>query len=115
MLDTLLKETKPIKATEGNVERVMKWVKFQSPVGSTYPARAMQGSLEVQPTSIFFLSDGELADDTLGMLRRLNVSNSATGAKKIPIHTVTLGSTGIGAGIMRLIAKENNGQFVWAQ
>ena len=115
MLDTLLKETKPIRATEKNVERVMRWVKFQRPVGSTYPARAMQGSLEVQPTSVFFLSDGELADDTIGMLRRLNVSNSGTGARKVPINTITLGSTGLGTGMMKLIADENDGQFVWAQ
>ena len=115
MLDTVLKETKAIKATERNVERVMRWVKFQSPVGSTFPSRAIQGSLEIQPTSIFFLSDGELADDTLGMLRRLNVANSGTGAKKIPVNTITLGSTGIGAGMMRLIAEENDGRFVWAR
>jgi len=115
MLDTLLKETKPIRATEKNVERVMKWVRYQSPIGSTFPARAIRGSLEVQPTSVFFLSDGELADDTLGMLRKLNVANSGTGAKKIPVNTITLGSTGIGAGIMKLIADENDGQFVWAR
>ena len=28
MLDTLLKETKPVRATEANVERVMRWIKF---------------------------------------------------------------------------------------
>ena len=75
----------------------------------------MQGSLEVQPTSVFFLSDGELADDTIGLLRRLNVSNSGTGARKVPINTITLGSTGLGTGMMKLIADENDGQFVWAQ
>jgi len=56
-----------------------------------------------------------LNDDTIGMLREMNVSNSATGARKVPIHTVTLGSTGIGAGMMKVIAKENDGQFAWAQ
>ena len=115
MLDTPLMQTKPIRATEQNVERVLKWVKFQRPVGSTFPARAIRGSLEVQPSSVFFLSDGELADDTLGMLRKLNISNSATGARKVPVHTVTLGSTGVGAGMMKLIADENNGQFTWAK
>lgn len=115
MLDTPLFETRPIVATEKNIERVMRWVKAQRPVGSTYPSRALQGSLEVKPSSIFFLSDGELNDDTIGMLRRMNVSNSATGARKVPIHTVTLGSTGIGAGMMKVIAEENDGQFAWAQ
>ena len=115
MLDTPLMQTKPMKATQRNVERVLKWVNYQRPVGSTFPARALQGSLEVQPTSVFFLSDGELADDTLGMLRRLNISNSATGARKVPVHTITLGSTGVGAGMMRLIAEENDGQFTWAK
>jgi hypothetical protein len=115
MLDTPLMQTKAIRATEENVERVLKWVKYQRPVGSTFPARALRGSLEVQPSSVFFLSDGELMDDTLGMLRKMNVSNSATGAKKIPVHTVTLGSTGIGAGMMRVIADENEGRFVWAK
>ena len=115
MLDTPLMLTKAMKATDENVERVMRWVSSQSPVGSTFPSRALQGSLEIQPSSVFFLSDGELADDTLGMLRELNVSNSSTGAKKIPVHTITLGSTGVGAGVMKLIAEENDGQFVWAK
>ena len=115
MLDTKLMNTKPIKATEHNIERVLKWLKFQQPMGSTLPARAMRGSLEVQPSSIFFLSDGELADDTIGLLRRLNIDDSRSGAKKIPIHTITLGSTGIGAGMMRQIANENDGDFVWVK
>lgn len=115
MLDTPLMQTKAIKATEKNVERVLKWVKYQRPSGSTFPARAIRGSLEVQPTSVFFLSDGELADDTIGMLRKLNISDSGTGVRKVPVHTITLGSNGLGAGMMKLIADENDGQFIWAQ
>jgi len=115
MLDTPLKQTKPLRATDGNVERVMTWVRYQRPAGFTLPARAIRGALEVKPSSIFFLSDGELDDNTIGMLRELNVSNSATGARKVPIHTITLGSTGAGAGTMKQIAQENNGRFTWAK
>ena len=115
MLDMPLRETKPIKATERNVERVLQWISYQRPAGFTLPARAMQGSLEVRPSSIFFLSDGELDDNTVEMLQHLNVSNSATGQRKVPIHTITLGSTGTGAGTMKQIADENDGLFTWAK
>ena len=115
MLDTPLKETKPLKATEKNVERVLDWLAYQRPVGSTLPARAILGALEVQPTSIFFLSDGELADDTRELLWGWNRHNSGEGLRKVPIHTITLGSTGVGAGMMQRIAKENDGQFHWAK
>ncbi len=115
MLDTPLKKTKPIRATDRNVKLVMEWIDFQTPAGFTLPARAIRGSLEIKPSSIFFLSDGELDDDTVEMLRELNVSNSATGARKVPVHTITLGSTGAGAGTMKQIAQENDGRFTWAK
>ncbi len=115
MLDTPLSKTKPLKATPGNIKRVLNWLELQRPGGSTLPARAIQGALELQPSSIFLLSDGELADNTIGLLRKLNVANSGAGIERVPVHTITLGSTGIGAGMMQQIANENEGQFVWVK
>lgn len=115
MLDTPLKRTRLISATEKHRKDVIEWMSQQPPNGLTMPMVAMLGSLELEPDAIFLLSDGEINDDTVGMLRRKNRKPSSAEKAQIPVNTVTLGTTGLGADIMRLIAKENNGSFVWVR
>lgn len=115
MLGMSLKDTKLIKATDKNRDEVIDWMKAQQPSGFTLPARAMYGSLMVQPDAIFLLSDGELGDDTVGMLREANRGDKSAGAPKIPVHTITIGSTGAGLKTMKTIAKDNEGHFVWVR
>ena len=62
------------------------------------------------------LSDGELQDNTMGLLKFWNVPlDGADGKKaKTPIHTISLGR-GQGQGVMRAIARQNDGEFTWVQ
>ena len=115
MLGTNLKEAKLIKATVENRAKVIEWMRIQVPSGFTLPARAMYGALQLQPDAIFLLSDGELNDDTVGLLRDTNLNDSSAGTRKIPVNTVTLGSTGLGLSTMKMIANENRGKFVWVK
>lgn len=77
---------------------------------ATHPANAMALALKLDPDAIFLLSDGELQDDTLFMLRRMNNGRSSFG--QTPVHTIALMSH-YGVATLRLIAGENGGTFNW--
>lgn len=75
---------------------------------ATFPATAMLAALKLEPDAIFLLSDGELQDDTLFMLRRMNGRRANRG--KIPIHTINLMSL-LGQQTLRAIASESSGTY----
>lgn len=75
---------------------------------ATFPAAAMLAALKLEPDAIFLLSDGELQDDTLFMLRRMNGRRANRG--KIPIHTINLMSL-LGQQTLRAIASESSGSY----
>jgi|GEM_PF-1610497 len=104
-----------IPATRTNKERVLEWLKQQQPQARTFPMVAMRTSLILKPSSIYFLSDGEFHDRTIPMLDHFNLEDRSKGTKKIPINTITLGSTGFGAPMMKYIANESGGRFLWVQ
>lgn len=84
---------------------------IQHPLGpATHPANAMALALKLAPDAIFLLSDGELQDDTLFMLRRMNNNRSSFG--QTPVHTIALMSH-YGHATLRMIAAENAGTFNW--
>jgi len=101
-----------IPATDENTFRTKVWLGNQRPRGGTLPARTMQLALRMKPDAIYFLSDGELADDTMFRLKTWNSpKKDAKGVlRKIPIHTVLLGSR-FGLLTMKTIADQNNGIF----
>jgi len=90
----------------------MLWLGRQRPRGGTLPANTMKLALSKKPDAIYFLSDGELADDTMFRLKTWNApQKDAKGVpRQIPIHTVLLGSR-FGFLTMKTIADENNGIF----
>ena len=115
MLDMTEENIRMLPATNTNKKRVRDWLKTQQPEALTLPMVAMKMSLDLKPSTIFFLSDGEFFDSTIPMLDQFNIDDRSTGAAKIPINTITLGSTGLGAPMMRYIADESRGQFRWVQ
>ena len=98
-------------ATDENKKQVSKWLEMAQPFADTYPALSMKLALGLKPDAIFMLSDGELHDNTVGLLR---VWNSGEETGKIPINTVFLGN-GPGRMTMTAIAEQNDGQFEWAK
>jgi hypothetical protein len=77
----------------------------------------MFAALILDPDAIFLLSDGELQDNTVSLLRVWNVDreDSYGAHSKIPIHTISLGPPGGGQRMMKRIAEDNDGEFTWAQ
>lgn len=86
------------------------WLMQHSLGPATHPANAMALALKLDPDAIFLLSDGELQDDTLFMLRRMNNARSSLG--QTPVHTIALMSQ-YGLATLRMIAAENAGTFNW--
>ncbi|MCA9190955.1 MAG: VWA domain-containing protein [Planctomycetales bacterium] len=94
--------------TSENLDRVRQWLRSRRLGHETKPAEAMQYALLCQPDAVFMLSDGELQDNTIAMLRQLNPMMAQP--KQIPIHTIHLFSKA-GRQTLQLIARENGGSF----
>lgn len=95
------------KMDSGVVQRVRNWLKSRRLGRATMPAEALHYALTMNPDAIFLLSDGELQDDTVLMLRTFNGRELS---RQIPIHTVHLFSEE-GRLTLQQIAYENAGSF----
>lgn len=92
--------------------RLKHWLATRKLGPGTYPARAMAMALQMHPDAIFLLSDGELRDDTLYILRDIN--GFSTERRQVPVHTVHLMSVE-GRSTLQTIATENSGTFTPVQ
>jgi len=103
---------KLIPATTENKRRIRNWLGDATPFSGTRPAKSVRLALKKKPDAIYFLSDGELRDNTMFGLRKWNEPRKGPDGNKrlTPIHTILLGSN-FGLVTMRTIAKENNGIF----
>ncbi len=99
-------------ADDKTVARVKRWLRSNELGRATMPAEALQNALALEPDAIFLLSDGELQDNSVPMLRMLNGFSSTR--RQIPIHTIHLFSDE-GRETLRLIAQENSGTFTPVQ
>lgn len=110
-----LAKTTPVTNDFRNL--LLAWLKQQRPTGGTRPAKALEGSFQLQPDAIFLLSDGLLQDNSQEVIANLNAAGSQPvrygGRKQIPIHTISLGPNLLGAQLMKQIADSNSGVFNW--
>lgn len=100
-----------IKFEENNSEiraKLKRWLTLRKLGPGTLPGRAMTLALGMHPDAIFMLSDGELRDGTVNLLRELN--GFSTERPQVPIHTVHLMSLD-GRQSLQVIASENAGTF----
>lgn len=100
------------KSDDKTLPRVKRWLRSHELGRATMPAKALQNALSLEPDAIFLLSDGELQDNSVAMLRTINGFSSTY--RQIPIHTVHLFSTE-GRETLQLIARENSGTFTPVQ
>ena len=84
----------PIQATDKNKRKLASWLKQVGPTGGTDPRMGLKLALQMNPSAVFMLSDGEFCDDTkrrkgilhqddgntMQMVRRMNGS--------VPIHAI---------------------------
>ena len=106
------KRAKFFKSDGEVLPRVKRWLRSHELGRATMPAQALQNALALQPDAIFLLSDGELQDDSVNMLRMINGFSS--NYRQIPIHTIHLFSDE-GRETLKMIARENSGTFTPVQ
>lgn len=90
------------------VSKVRRWLRSRQLGPATMPAAALGYALDLNPDAIFMLSDGELQDNSIQLLRKANGFSSLK--RQIPIHTVHLFSSQ-GRLTLQRLAKENGGTF----
>ncbi len=100
------------KSDDSTLLRVKRWLRSHELGRATMPGQALQNALTLEPDAIFLLSDGELQDNSVAMLRMIN--GFSTNYRQIPIHTVHLFSDE-GRETLQLIARENSGTFTPVQ
>lgn len=88
--------------------KVRRWLRSRNLGRATMPGEALQYALNFKPDAIFLLSDGELQDNSIGMLRIVNGFSSER--RQTPVHTVHLMSLQ-GRMTLQQIALENSGTF----
>ena len=79
---------KYVTKTDKSSQAVRNWLSSRTLGKATMPAEALQVALSLNPDAIFLLSDGEIQDESLLMLRMLNARDSSS--RQIPIHTISL-------------------------
>ncbi|HAC91881.1 MAG TPA: hypothetical protein DCF63_14835 [Planctomycetaceae bacterium] len=112
---TLMFNEVPQKAafTRANLEtqrRLTRWLNSRVLGEATMPAEALAFALSMRPDAIFILSDGELMDNTVQMLRVINLDGPR--GNKIPIHAVHMFSQA-GRQTLQQLSRDNNGTFTF--
>lgn len=92
---------------KGSVVLCRKWLRSLVLAPDTRPASSLELALAFEPDAIFLLSDGELRDNSLALLRNKNQEDDQP---IIPINTIHLFSDE-GKETLETIAKENGGSF----
>lgn len=108
MFDSDQSSVKFEKANSLTIQKVERWLRYRELGMDTMPSEALQFAISMKPDAIFLLSDGELKDNSLLMLRILNASRQDH--RQVPIHTIHLLSP-FGRATLEIIAKDNAGTF----
>jgi hypothetical protein len=77
-----------MRARKSNVNRFIRWLNSVSPTGGTQPLSAFQHvfSLDVRPDVVFFLTDGQIPQDTADLVADLNRHGG-----RVIINTIAFG------------------------
>ncbi len=97
-------------ADAATIKRVQRWLQSLELGHNTLPAEALKLALDMRPDAVFLLSDGELRDQSMFMLRQWNADR--TEFRQVPIHVVDLISLE-GRETLKQIAEENGGTFTF--
>lgn len=91
----------------GSVVLCRKWLHSIILAPRTMPASSLELALDFEPDAIFLLSDGEIRDNSLALLRDMNQKDDKP---IVPINTIHLFSNE-GKETLETLARENGGSF----
>jgi hypothetical protein len=101
-------------ATEENKERFRAWLSTIRLGYDTRPFLSVKSALDLYPDAIYLLSDGDFKDPTAEYLKKYNniTDNNGRPRPQVVVHTFNFHNRE-GAAIMRRIARENGGKYVY--
>lgn len=103
-------EPHPLPATPENIARLKQWLDEFPLRSGTRPLEAMKSSLRMHPDAIYFLTDGELHDDTQ---QYLSENNKRKDAYDNPVAASVVHAIGFhaekGRQVLQQIAEQNAG------
>jgi hypothetical protein len=85
-------------------QRAVAFIDDVIPQGETDPSKALERAFELQPDTIYLLTDGEFDKATVGLVKRLNA------AGKVKVHTIGF-LYRMGEQVLKQIADQNGGQY----
>jgi hypothetical protein len=102
-----------VRARVRDVDRLVQWIDQVQPGGGTQPLPAFQRAfgLDIQPDVIFFLTDGQIADEsTPAQIANMNDNRG----KRAVINTIAFGDPRAQE-MLRQIANDSGGAFKFVQ
>jgi hypothetical protein len=96
-----------MRARKSTINRFIRWLNLIDPTGGTEPIDAFRQvfSLDVRPDVIFFLTDGQIPDDTARLVANLNRRG-----ERVTINTIAFGDDQSQA-LLREIAADSGGTY----
>jgi hypothetical protein len=91
-------------ASEQKKSELQLWADVIKPRGYTHPTRVIRQALKLQPDVIFFLSDGEIPENTVRVATKDNEDGETI------IHTICFQNVD-GHDLLKQMAEENGGEF----
>lgn len=101
-------------ATPENIAHAGRWIETVSIETGASPMRALEAAVELEPDAIYLLTDGVTSVDVPKKVREFNRTTDLINGEqvKVPIHAIAYYSLK-GEQLMRQLAAENNGQFIY--
>lgn len=107
--------TSPLYATPTNLKHARNWIETLRIERGAPPNAALIHAIELEPDAIYLLADGATKIDLPEFLRSKNrTSDFISGEQvRVPIHAIAFYSAESGQKLMKQVAAENKGQFIY--
>jgi len=107
--------TSPLYATSENLKHALNWIESLRIDRGAPPNAALLHAIEIEPDAIYLLADGATKIDVPEFLRTKNrTSDFISGEQvRVPIHAIAFYSPESGQKLMKQVAAENKGQFIY--
>ena len=107
--------TTPLYATAENLRHAQNWIESLRIERGAPPNDALLHAIEIEPDAIYLLADGATKIDVPGFLREKNrTSDFISGEQvRVPIHAIAFYSPDSGQKLMKQVAAENKGQYIY--
>jgi len=100
-------EKRLITADRRNKDRVLGWAFTVQPQEETEPQRALRMALDLKPDIVFFLTDGDIPEETLRIVKKYRSRGTS-------VHTICVGEDAV-VPVMQKIAEVGQGAFLMVQ